>query len=643
MELLQRVEVKDSDTRTGPSLNTSPRKPPLPTIPEGSSVHSASLLLDQKTTSSQCVAMLNDNWHDMNSTLDGMRVSHMYVMVILNRCLDYSRLVNNVPLMPRIAPVSLRQILQKSLQWANKMYDHRQVVVEKFAVGSCDSILSDPVWLQENFICVLSNALKFSESGLVKVRFFKQQEVIIKDLAAVDLEHAVEEECDLNKQNEDRCSKNTTDPRANSEGEESCRVDDIELGLSLTNLREAKDDSSGSYRVRSSPTRGLLDVLRVEVEDFGTSLTEDIARSLFSAPAGDEERLMGGSGLGLFCLAERIKALNGRYGVVLGDSASTSSNQSSLITANTECRGNVIWFSIPLQPASHGSSYGSVDLQEMTRSYRESDWVESMRRLAVPESKNVCANTIEANTIEETNMAESKSPTSYVSEMPIRDDCDTGNLGDKRSVAESPVSVFSGSSDRDSISAQSERTHQLPVTSSALVPSPAQTPSLKILIVDDSPLILKMLKSVLEKKGHDVTVTPNGYEALDLIGASWRSEQERLQTQLRASSDTDAPHYGEQHTMSTSEAGTFDVMLLDIQMPIIDGLEVMNQYRSRLQQVCDESGAEPPGLLIIAMSANSDSDTMESAIQAGADFFFGKPFDVEAFHKVVRKKKKEQR
>ncbi|RYH22968.1 hypothetical protein EON65_18435, partial [archaeon] len=40
---------------------------------------------------------------DLKQALDGMQMSHMYLMVILNRCLDYHKLVNNLPLVPRYA------------------------------------------------------------------------------------------------------------------------------------------------------------------------------------------------------------------------------------------------------------------------------------------------------------------------------------------------------------------------------------------------------------------------------------------------------------------------------------------------------------------------------------------------------------
>ncbi|RYH14609.1 response regulator, partial [archaeon] len=53
-----------------------------------------------------------------------------------------------------------------------------------------------------------------------------------------------------------------------------------------------------------------------------------------------------------------------------------------------------------------------------------------------------------------------------------------------------------------------------------------------------------------------------------------------------------------------------------------------------------DGGSSSYELIIIAMSAHGDSATMEAALQAGADFFFTKPFDVEAFSKAVRKKKR---
>ncbi|RYG94446.1 hypothetical protein EON65_57490 [archaeon] len=121
-ELLQRVDEGNCFLVEGVEacmLTPSPSKqpPPMPTIPE------VDVLRDHSTVSAtthrdhynSSVSMLVTNsWQDLKQTLDGMQMSHKHLMAILNRCLDYRKLVNNLPLVPRYAPVSIRQVLQQA-------------------------------------------------------------------------------------------------------------------------------------------------------------------------------------------------------------------------------------------------------------------------------------------------------------------------------------------------------------------------------------------------------------------------------------------------------------------------------------------------------------------------------------------------
>ena len=76
----------------------------------------------------------------------------------------------------------------------------------------------------------------------------------------------------------------------------------------------------------------------------------------------------------------------------------------------------------------------------------------------------------------------------------------------------------------------------------------------------------------------------------------------------------------------------YDIILLDLQMPVLDGLEMMKRIRqleaameltSRLQHI------------VIGMSANSDHETSMSAYEVGVDAFLPKPFKVETFRTTL--------
>jgi CheY-like chemotaxis protein len=141
-------------------------------------------------------------------------------------------------------------------------------------------------------------------------------------------------------------------------------------------------------------------------------------------------------------------------------------------------------------------------------------------------------------------------------------------------------------------------------------PSAPLIDPLEILIVDDAPSILKMSSMMLKRQGHQIWTAENGEIALKRIEEKWRG----------------------------SGKG-FDLVLMDLQMPVMDGLEATRRLRA-MESEGREWMKYPTSdfhQLIIGLSANSDHDTMKDALKSGVDDFFGKPFALETFNRMVEK------
>jgi CheY-like chemotaxis protein len=138
--------------------------------------------------------------------------------------------------------------------------------------------------------------------------------------------------------------------------------------------------------------------------------------------------------------------------------------------------------------------------------------------------------------------------------------------------------------------------------------SPTCRRSYRVLVVEDAPSVLKMTSMLLAKKGHTVEKAVNGAHAVDIVLSSDQS---------------------------------FDVVLMDLQMPVMDGSEAIRRIRKAERDL--GHGGEMQyqtwsrRQLIIALSANSDSDTMQEALDAGADYFLSKPFTYETFRELMNK------
>ncbi len=116
--------------------------------------------------------------------------------------------------------------------------------------------------------------------------------------------------------------------------------------------------------------------------------------------------------------------------------------------------------------------------------------------------------------------------------------------------------------------------------------------AVRVLVVDDEPVLLKALEALLEKKGHRVT-------ALDSPIAA---------TQKLAQED-------------------FDVALLDVKMPDLSGLELLTAVKHRR-----------PEVEVIMMTGHATVETALAAVKAGAYDYLTKPFeDVELVARAVAK------
>src|SRR5580765_3468059 len=111
----------------------------------------------------------------------------------------------------------------------------------------------------------------------------------------------------------------------------------------------------------------------------------------------------------------------------------------------------------------------------------------------------------------------------------------------------------------------------------------------RILLVDDEQAVQTLLTYPLRKEGYEVVVAMDGQEALD--------------------------RFGEQR---------FDLVVLDIMLPKLDGIEVCRRLRSRSQ------------VPIIMLTAKDDEIDKVIGLEMGADDYITKPFSVREFRSRVK-------
>ena len=123
---------------------------------------------------------------------------------------------------------------------------------------------------------------------------------------------------------------------------------------------------------------------------------------------------------------------------------------------------------------------------------------------------------------------------------------------------------------------------------------------MSILLVEDNPVNQELAVRLLEKRRHRVTIANNGAEAIDCF-----------------------------------ENGSFDVILMDIQMPVMGGIEATEAIRSReMRRSWVVSGSFRP-VYIVAMTANAMEGSREQCLQAGMNDFLAKPLRPEDLDAVL--------
>jgi PAS domain S-box-containing protein len=140
-------------------------------------------------------------------------------------------------------------------------------------------------------------------------------------------------------------------------------------------------------------------------------------------------------------------------------------------------------------------------------------------------------------------------------------------------------------------------------------PGPAPARPLRILLAEDNPINQKLAVTLLRKQGHTVVVARDGREALALLG---------YRPSATGCGPDDQDSVSEPIADSRQLTADFDVILMDVQMPGMDGFQATAQIRAQEQG----TGRHIP---IIAMTAYAMKGDRERCLDAGMDRYVAKP------------------
>ncbi len=124
---------------------------------------------------------------------------------------------------------------------------------------------------------------------------------------------------------------------------------------------------------------------------------------------------------------------------------------------------------------------------------------------------------------------------------------------------------------------------------------PAVRKRLRILLAEDNPINQAVVVRMLEKMGHQIEIAHNGQQAVKILGS-----------------------------------GTFDLVFMDVQMPVMDGLSATRSIRDRESS----TGGRIP---IIAMTAHAMKGDRERCLEAGMDGYLSKPINSRSIEQMLER------
>ena len=241
--------------------------------------------------------------------------------------------------------------------------------------------------------------------------------------------------------------------------------------------------------------------------------------------------------------------------------------------------GNAIKFT------SRGSVYVKVELQEKNTELCKVHFLVKDTGIGIPVSKHDII-------FEAFTQADSSTTRKY------------GGTGLGLSISLELVSAMNGSMWLESKEGGGSTFHfSIPLLNSKSILDPSSLDDTKpatmihdghhILVVDDNLINQRLISEILGKRGNKVKVASDGREALKMYLEN-----------------------------------SFDVILMDIQMPIMDGLEAASRIRAEEKRTGHH-------VAIIGITAHVTQNCLEKCLQAGMDDFMTKPFQVEKFLQIL--------
>ncbi len=563
--------------------------------------------------------------------------TNSFMLMTINRCIDYAKAAKGIKLVPRPETIDLWETMQLPAICLRNVQDRVQIVLSELSIDICTHVITDKQWLQENLLCLLSNAVKYTTKGSVTLSV-----TLIDTKNPYGSSHAVVQSREEGTSTRDSTNGTRGTMSSVRRGEGNAIAEAVAAmraglpsppGLALSSPPDTVTVNTANHTFpQSLPTLPPVGSMSIDVMDVAVTV-------------GGNTVGLGSTGRGSSTESNYVMAgISSRsdIGEIAGVTANSNNNNSTRkmtgitkyllfevedngIGVPSDARETLFRPFRQTQRLAGGTGLGLYSLAKRVEGIHGEYGVRN-RKDGLKGS--LFWFTVPYRPDEATAMLKARRPRSNSSYSTT-----TTETADEMTTAATNVNKTIGNNNNNAFRSSlpgfvSNLTLHVDghIMSEAVTPRPGliqamnnpSLPQLDVLIVDDSLSILKMTSMMLRKLGHTITTAENGEIAVNTIEERWKLKHE-----------------------------SFDVILMDLQMPVMDGLEATKRIRllenettRNVSELIDEHDDIDeffpiPRQLIIGVSANSDYETSDVALTAGVDAFIAKPFTVDTFQKTV--------
>ena len=226
---------------------------------------------------------------NIKETIDCLESACAFMSSSINRCIDYSKTSVGISLTPSKSSFNLLSSLSNPVKWMRSSLpkDGRLNIILNPIPDNIDKIISDQHWIEENLLCLLSNAIKYSLRGNIRI--------------SITLEGS---NSGNDKTDNNNCNHRINDISHN-DGSILHRTDKQDID-NCEIKTDAKHKCNGC---------GNSSKIRISVEDDGIGISSVSKSLLFKQFSKLQSNAIGSTGLGLYSLSQRSEAIGGSCGV----------------------------------------------------------------------------------------------------------------------------------------------------------------------------------------------------------------------------------------------------------------------------------------------------------------------------------------